>query len=90
MLIACSKLVDNLGQAVRRQLLMMACCHLLAGLLQDARFLRVLTNSKKMIKMCYISPRFSVVMAGTVEPVLKWGGGGRTALFHAGRLNFIR
>ena len=37
MLTACSKLVDNLGQAVRTQLV----DGLLADLLQDVRFLRV-------------------------------------------------
>jgi hypothetical protein len=37
LLTACSKLVDNLGQAVRRQLV----DGLLTNLLQDVRFLRV-------------------------------------------------
>jgi hypothetical protein len=39
LLTACSKLVDNLGQAVRTQLV----DGLLADLLQDVRFLRVYT-----------------------------------------------
>ena len=42
LLTVCFKLVDNLGQAVRRQLV----DDLLADLLQDVRFLRVYNNTK--------------------------------------------
>jgi hypothetical protein len=41
LLIACSKLVDNLGQAVRTQLV----DDLLADLLQDVRFLRIIRTT---------------------------------------------
>ena len=46
LLTACSKLVENLGQAVRTQLV----DGLLADLLQDARFLHVKTH--KLLQVC--------------------------------------
>jgi hypothetical protein len=56
LLTACSKLVDNLGQAVRTQLV----DGLLADLLQDVRFLRVYYTHVK-ISHLVASPSTSCV-----------------------------
>ena len=48
LLTACSKLVDNLGQAMQIQLV----DGLLADLLQDARFLRVQSQTGSILLAC--------------------------------------
>jgi hypothetical protein len=59
LLTSCSKLVDNLGQAVRTQLV----DGLLADLLQDVRFLRVYTRKISHLVTSLLTSRQRVVFA---------------------------
>jgi hypothetical protein len=65
LLTACSKLVDNLGQAVRRQLV----DGLLTNLLQDVRFLRVIAHDfgVLMSSLIYVPKSCNMLMSMLVS-----------------------